>query len=79
MSDPVLRHPDTPSAVPGLKALEEPARLLCLQLQPIGAQTTAELEGAFSTMARGGSQALLVFSTHPMWTRFSEVRDRQSS
>src|SRR5712692_10475846 len=51
----VLWHPGTPSAVPGLKALEEPARLLRLQLQPIGAQTAGELEGAFSTMARGGT------------------------
>ena len=64
----VLWHPGTPSAVPGLKALEEPARLLRLQLQPIGAQTAGELEGAFSTMARGGTQAVLVFSTPPFIT-----------
>jgi ABC-type uncharacterized transport system substrate-binding protein len=60
----VLWHPGTPSAVPGLKALEEPARMLRLQLQPVGARTAAELEGAFSTMARGGAQAILVFGTH---------------
>ena len=64
----VLWHPGTPSAVPGLKALEEPARLLRLQLQPIGAQAAGELEGAFSTMARGGTQAVLVFSTPPFIT-----------
>src|SRR6266536_3117126 len=34
----VLWHQGTPSAVPGLKALEEPARLLRLQLQPVGAR-----------------------------------------
>ena len=61
----VLWHPGTPSAAPGLKALEEPARLLRLQLQPVGARTAGELEGAFSTMARGGAQAVLVFSTPP--------------
>ena len=61
----VLWHPGTPSAVPGLKALEEPARLLRLKRQPIGARTAGELEGAFSTMARGGAQALLGFSTPP--------------
>jgi putative ABC transport system substrate-binding protein len=61
----VLWHPGTPSAVPGLKALEEPARLLRLQLQPIEAPTAGELEGAFSTMARGSAQALLVFATPP--------------
>ena len=64
----VLWHPGTPSAVPGLKALEEPARLLRLQLQPIGAQAAGELEGAFSTTARGGTQAVLVFSTPPFIT-----------
>jgi putative tryptophan/tyrosine transport system substrate-binding protein len=64
----VLWHPGTPSAVPGLKALEEPARLLALQVQPVGARTAGELEGAFATMARGGAQALVVFSTAPFIT-----------
>jgi ABC-type uncharacterized transport system substrate-binding protein len=62
----VLWHPGTPSAVPGLKALEEPARLLALQVQPVGARTAGELEGAFATMARGRAQAVLVFSTLPL-------------
>jgi ABC-type uncharacterized transport system substrate-binding protein len=59
----VLWHPGTPSAVPGLKALDEPARLLRLRLQPIGARTTQELESAFSTMARDVVQAVLVLGT----------------
>jgi len=71
----VLWHPSTPSAVPGLKALEEPARLLRLQLQPIGAQTAGELEGAFSTMARGGTQAVLVFSTPPFITARERIAE----
>ncbi len=71
----VLWHPGTPSAVPGLKALEEPARLLRLQLQPIGAQTAGELEGAFSTMARGGAQAVLVFSTPPFITARQRIAE----
>jgi putative ABC transport system substrate-binding protein len=64
----VLWHPGTPSAVPGLKALEEPARLLRLKLQPIGARTAAELESAFQTMTRDGAQAALVFNTPPFIT-----------
>jgi len=64
----VLWHAGTPSAVPGLKALEEPARRLGLQVQPVGARTAGELEGAFATMARGGAQALVVFSTPPFIT-----------
>ena len=71
----VLWHPGTPSAVPGLKALEEPARLLRLLLQPIGAQTAADLEGAFSTMARGGTQAVLVFSTPPFITARQRIAE----
>src|SRR5713101_2415880 len=62
----VLWHPGTPSAVPGLKALEEPARLLRLQLQPIGARTAGEMKDAFSIMARDRAQALLVFATLPI-------------
>src|SRR2546427_761368 len=71
----VLWHPGTPSAVPGLKALEEPARLLRLQLQPIGARTAGELESAFSTMAQGGAQAILVFSTPPFITARQRIAE----
>jgi putative tryptophan/tyrosine transport system substrate-binding protein len=71
----VLWHAGTPSAVPGLKALEEPARQLRLQLQPIGARTAGELEGAFSSMARGGAQALLVFSTPPFITARQRIAE----
>jgi putative ABC transport system substrate-binding protein len=61
----VLWHSGSPSSAPGLKALEEPARLLRLDLQPVGARTAADLEGAFSTMAQRGAQALLVFNVVP--------------
>jgi len=68
---PARRQP-----APGLKALEELARLLRLQLQPIGAQTAGELEGAFSTMARGGTQAVLVFATPPFITARQRLAQR---
>jgi putative ABC transport system substrate-binding protein len=71
----VLWHPGTPSAVPGLKALEEPARLLALQVQPVGARTAGELEGAFTTMARGGAQAVLVFNTPPFITARQRIAE----
>jgi putative tryptophan/tyrosine transport system substrate-binding protein len=61
----VLWHAGSPSTTPGLKALEEPARLLRLDLQPVGARTAADLDGAFSSMGRRGAQALLVFNTVP--------------
>ena len=59
----VLWHPGTPSAAPGLKALEEPARRLQLELQPVGARSPAELEGAFAAMARARAQGVLVLAT----------------
>ena len=71
----VLWHPGTPSAVPGLKALEEPARRLAVQVQPVGARSAGELEGAFATMARGGTQAVLVFSTPPFITARQRIAD----
>jgi putative ABC transport system substrate-binding protein len=71
----VLWHTGTPSAIPGLKALEEPARLLRLQLQPVGARTAADLEGAFSTMVREGAQAVLVFATPPFITERQRIAE----
>jgi putative ABC transport system substrate-binding protein len=62
----VLWHSGTPSSVPGLKALEEPARLLRLQLQLVGVRNAGELEGAFAAMTRDGAQAVLVFNTPPL-------------
>jgi len=59
----VLWNPDTPSHTPSLKALEEAARPFRLQLQTVVAGTGADLEGAFSAMARAHAQAVLVFSS----------------
>ena len=71
----VLWHAGSPSAIPGLKALEEPARLLRVDLIPVGAQTAADLEGAFSTMARRGAQALLVFNVVPFITARQRIAE----
>jgi putative tryptophan/tyrosine transport system substrate-binding protein len=59
----VLWNPDTPSHTPALKAVEEAARTLRLQLQPVGARTAAELEGAFAAMVRARAQAVLVLGS----------------
>ena len=61
----VLYNPDTPSHIPGLKALEESARALRVQLQPVVARAGAELEGAFTAIARAQAQALFVLSFQP--------------
>ena len=56
----VLWSPDTPSHTPGLKALQEAARARQLKLQLVAARTGADLEAAFSAMARANAQAVLV-------------------
>ena len=59
----VLWNPGTPSHAPGLKAVEESARTLRVQLQAVGARTAAELAGAFSAMAGARAQAILVLAS----------------
>src|SRR5713101_3044374 len=59
----VLWHPDAPSHPPRVKAVEEAGRTLQVQLQVVGARTGAELEGAFSAMAREHAQAVLVVAS----------------
>src|SRR5262245_12237901 len=58
-------NPDAPSHTPGLTALEESARTLQVQLQPVVARNKADFESAFSAMARAQAQALLVLSFGP--------------
>ena len=59
----VLWNPDTPSHTPGLKAVEEAARPLRVQLQAVVVRTGADLESAFSAMARARAQAVLVLGS----------------
>lgn len=61
----VLWNPDTPSHIPELKTLEESARTLQVQLQPVVARNKADFEGAFSAMAGAHAQALLVLAFGP--------------
>ena len=61
----VLYNPDTPSHIPGLKALEESARTLRVQFQAVVARAGAELESAFTAIARAEAQALFVLSFGP--------------
>jgi putative ABC transport system substrate-binding protein len=59
----VLWNPSTPSHVPGLKAVEDAARALRLQLQSVGVRSPGELEGAFAVMERERAGALLVLTS----------------
>src|ERR1700730_5071772 len=61
----VLGSPNAPTYAPSLKALEEAARPFQLQLQTVVARTGADLESAFSAMARAHGQAVLVLGFGP--------------
>jgi putative tryptophan/tyrosine transport system substrate-binding protein len=61
----VLGSPDMPSWAPSLKALEEPARRLQLQLRTVVARTGSDLETTFPAMARDQAQAVLVLGFGP--------------
>ena len=61
----VLWNPGTPSHTPGLKAVEESARTRRVQLQAVVARTGADLESAFSAMAREHAHAVMVLSFGP--------------
>ena len=61
----VLWNPGAPSHTPQLKAVEESARTLRVQLQTVVARTGADLESAFSAMAREHAHALLVLAFGP--------------
>src|SRR4030095_13143055 len=69
---PVLCPQGSRTAVPGLKALEGPARTLGLKLQPVGARSADELKSAFAPRVKGGAQPALVFNTVP----FNSARGR---
>jgi len=61
----VLWSPAAPSHPPGLKALEEAARTLQVQIQPVEARSAAELEEAFAAMAGAHAQAVVVLGFGP--------------
>jgi putative ABC transport system substrate-binding protein len=61
----VLGSPDMPSYTPSLKALQEAARPFQLQLRTVVARTGADLENAFSAIAREHAQAVVVLGFGP--------------
>src|SRR5262249_53824488 len=67
--------PDMPSYTPSLQALQEAARLSRLQVRTVVARTGAELETAFSVMARDHVQAVLVLGFGPYIAARQRVAD----
>jgi putative ABC transport system substrate-binding protein len=59
----VLWNPTTPSHLRALEAIESAGKKLSVELRMIPAQTLKELDGAFSTMQREATGALLVVAS----------------
>jgi putative ABC transport system substrate-binding protein len=57
----VLWNPGNPIHGPSLKSIEATAQALAVELQPVGVEKPAAIEGAFSALARRRVQALIVF------------------
>ncbi len=55
----VLYYPATPSSKVTMTETEQAARLLKLHLQPVGVETSNELENAFSAMIKERAEALI--------------------
>ena len=59
----VLWNPDTPSHVPGLRAVEATEASLGLTLVKVAARNAPEFEGAFATMTGARASAVLVLTS----------------
>ena len=70
-----LGSPDMPSYSPSLKALREAAHPFQLQLLTIVARTGADLETAFSAMARERTQAVLVLGFGPYMAARQQIAE----
>ena len=71
----VLWDPATPSHGPVLKAVEEAAHDLRLQLHPVAAQRGEELDRAFAAMIREQSQALLGLNSVVFFSERGRIAD----
>ena len=61
----VLWSPDAPSHAPVLTVLQEAARPLSVEIQSVVARSGADVDGAFTAMARARAQAVLVLGFGP--------------
>jgi putative ABC transport system substrate-binding protein len=71
----VLGSTDMPSYTPTVKALEEAARPFQLRLQTVVARSAADLESAFSSMARAHAQAVFVLGFGPYMAARQQVAE----
>ena len=71
----VLWDPATPSHRPGLKAVEDAAQGLQVQLRPVGVQRGEDLESTFASLGRERAGALLVFNSTVFFSERHRIAD----
>ena len=63
----VLWNPTTPSHAPALEALQTAGEKLAVELHPVLAQTTEDLDGAFASITREGAHGFVLVGS-PLFT-----------
>src|SRR5207247_9991411 len=59
----VLWNPPQPAHAPMLKALEDGAQAVGVQLHPVAVHSLTDFEGAFAAMRTGHAEALMIFGS----------------
>jgi putative ABC transport system substrate-binding protein len=59
----VLWNPPQPAHAPMLKALEDRAQAVGVQLHPVAVESLTDFEGAFAAMRTGHAEALMIFGS----------------
>src|SRR5262245_56496542 len=59
----VLWNPPQPAHAPMLKALEDRAQAVGVQLHPVAVESLTDFEGAFAAMHTGHAEALMIFGS----------------
>ena len=71
----VLRNPANPAGPPSVRAVEQAARSLGVELQVVGARTPEEFEPAFRAMTQARAEALLVMPDSMLFTHRARLID----
>lgn len=71
----LLQNPDNPAMGPVLKAMQQTANALKLELQQIGVRTPDELEGAFSAMAAKRAEAVVAIEDAMLNANIERIAD----
>jgi len=71
----VLLNPDNPANVAMLRAMEETARSVKIQLHAVEVRSPADFEGAFATIVKGRAGALAVYDDAMLIAEAAQIAD----